>query len=104
MVNAVIFSGILVLGVIASVSAFRARKYPISETKDFLKFYSLAVAIMSFGFILHTAAELIATMNNNVVLEHMIESIAHVILFIAFLSFVNASSKILKSAKQFWFG
>lgn len=103
MANAAIFAGVLALGVIASVFAFRARKYPISETKDFLKFYSLAVAIMSIGFIVHTTAEFIATIYNNAPLEHMGESIAHVILFVSFVFFVTASGRILRSAKQFWF-
>ncbi|PIN86939.1 hypothetical protein COV19_01950 [Candidatus Woesearchaeota archaeon CG10_big_fil_rev_8_21_14_0_10_44_13] len=99
----IFFAGSIILGLIASLLAFYAKKKAIDENKEFLKFYSAGVLITCIGFSLHTAGDLVETLYDSVRTGMIMESIAHVILFASFLIFVVSAKRILKSSKQFWF-
>ena len=95
--------GAVILGGIASGLAFYAKKNSIPENKAFLNFYALAVLIMTIGFIVHTLGDFFSILYNSEDLGHIIESTAHVILFISFLLFTLSADKILRVSKQYWF-
>ncbi len=99
----VLFSGTIILGIIASALAFYARKYAISENREFLNFYAAAILIMAIGFMVHTAGDFFSLLYDNESLGHILESIAHVILFASFFLFAVSANKILKASKQYWF-
>lgn len=98
-----LFAGTIIVGSAASAVAFYSKKYAIDENKEFLKFYAFAILLMSVGFSLHTSGDYFAELYGIESIEKTLESAAHVVLFASFLLFVNSSSKILKSARKFWF-
>src|SRR3989344_778449 len=90
-----------ILGLIASWLAFYAKKYPVEGNKDFLRFYSLATLILALGFFVHTCGDFFGLLYDSEEVAHIIESGAHVILFISFLLYALASVKIMKASKQY---
>src|SRR3989344_2308041 len=97
----VFFTGAIILGIISSVLAFYAKKYAISEHKEFLNFYAQAILIMAIGFMVHTAGDFFSALYNNEDLELILESLAHVILFASFFLFAVSANKILKVSKPY---
>ena|SRR3989338_3274976 len=93
----------IVLGVLASVSGFYSLNYAISENKSALKYYAIAVLIMSIGFIIHTSGDYFGVNYSNEDIELGLESFAHIILFIAFTIFAVSAKKTLNLAREFRF-
>lgn len=98
-----LFIGTIVIGLIASIFASRTLKYTIRTAKPVVMARFIAILLMTFAFSLHTAGDFFGSLYNDENIEHMLESIAHVMLAVAFIIFLSASRKILKISREYGF-
>jgi len=99
----VIFLATIIIGVIASIFSFKASKYSIDEMKSSLKLRAYAISIICFGFIVHTAGDYFGGLYASENLELSLESIAHVIIFIAIILCTLSTKKIGDMTKEYKF-
>lgn len=91
----------IVLGILSLSFSISSKKSSIEVNKTFLKFRNTGIIILVLGFIVHTLGDFLGFYYREMT-EHSVESLAHVIIFISFIFFINASKDILKNAKEYW--
>jgi len=98
----IIFIATLMLGAFTSLLAFKCINYSLPEVNiKFLKYRAIALLILTFGFSLHTFGDVMSYRGEDV--EMMIESFAHVFLFISMVVFAIASKYSLEETKPYRF-
>lgn len=91
-----------VLSIAVIILGFHNLKFAIEENRQALKLRAAALVFLTFGAILHTIGDQLATSYGEL-LELTLESIAHVIILISFLIFLLSAKNILKKARMYWF-
>lgn len=99
----VTFLATILIGIVATIFSFRTIKYSLEEISDSLRLRAYAVAIICFGFIIHTSGDFFGQLYSNEVLELTLESIAHVIIFVAIILFLLSTKKIMEVARAYKF-
>ncbi|MEK6885555.1 MAG: hypothetical protein AABX17_01155 [Nanoarchaeota archaeon] len=99
----VIFLATILIGIIATVLAYYANKYSLDELKKSLKLRLYAIALICFGFIVHTAGDYYGHLYGSENLELTIESIAHIIIFISIIICLLSTKKIMEISKEYKF-
>ena len=95
-----IFGGTIIVGIVASALAFYSLKYRLSETFSSVKFRAIAVLIFAVGFIIHTSGDYLSGAYGESI-EHNLESIAHVIIFIGFIFLFYSTKHLLKTSEEY---
>ncbi len=99
----VIFLATILIGIIATILAYYANKYALDELKKSLKLRTYALAIICFGFIIHTAGDYYGHLYGSENLELTLESIAHVIIFISIIICLLSTKKIMEISREYKF-
>lgn len=94
-----IFGGTIIVGIIASAFAFYSLKYNLSETFSSVKFRAIAVLLFAVSFIIHTAGDYFSGTYGESI-EHNLESIAHIIIFIGFIFLLYSTKHLLKTSEE----
>jgi len=97
----VLFYGTIIVGAIASYLSFYSLNYALEEDKSILKSRFYAILIISLAFVIHTAGDFFSSYADWV--EHGLESVAHVMIFFAFLIIISSSKNILRVAEAHGF-
>ena len=91
----------IILGTVATFLAFKTQKYSIRENKYTLKYRAYGVLLIYIGFVMHTLGDVLSVYSG--IVELSLESIAHVIILVAFVTFYLASKKAEKKSRRYWF-
>jgi len=103
MIDILMVGTIIVGALVVAFSRYSLKKYGTEVGYQILKVKHIAIILLAIGFALHTAGDFFGTMFNSETVELVIESIAHIILFAAFVVMVKASQKIISTSKEYWF-
>lgn len=94
-----LFTGTVLVGVIANISALAVSRYNRDDI-SWLKMRSVAILLLSSGFIIHTLGDFLGRFYGES-MEIGLESVAHVIIFCGFIAFFYASKKILTFSEEY---
>ena len=100
MVSTIIYVILIVLGVVATCLGFYSNKYSIEVNKKYIRFRAVGLLLLVIGFIVHSTGDYLAS--RGPLVELGLESIAHVIILVAFIFFIVGTKDILNKAKEYW--
>ena len=92
----------IVFSAAAIVLALKAWRYAIEETEEALKYRTYGLVVLCFGFVFHTVGDFLSAYYGDVT-ELILESIAHLIILIAFVLFYYAAQQVIINTKGLWF-
>ena len=101
LVEAILLIAAIAFGGAAVALAFAARKYALSVNKDALKIRATAMAFLALGFVVHTFGDFLEVPYGENI-ELAVESMAHVILLVAFIILALSAKSILKKTQEYW--
>ena len=100
--NLIVFILIFALSLIAVYFAFKAKNSAVEEFKDILSLRANGTLLLAIGFTVHNTGDYLGAFYGGS-FELALESIAHLIILIAFVLFYKSVSSTAKTTKGYWF-
>ncbi|HLC46885.1 MAG TPA: hypothetical protein VJI75_04040 [Candidatus Nanoarchaeia archaeon] len=97
-----ILIGVIILGALAVFLAFRSLNNEIVPESRWFRYRAFAILLLVIGYIVHNIGDFLSqSYGSNV--ELSIESVAHVIILIAFILFLYSARQVLGISRQYGF-
>jgi len=99
----VVFVAAAIVGAVSVGLAFYARHHSVDEFRTFMTLYAIAMLVFAIGFTVHASAGYFEDVYESEEVEHIIQTVAHLILLGSAVEFIRSCRKTMEKTKRYQF-